>query len=412
MLRRWFAITFFVVHLVPGFSQVRSLDYFIKEGLANSPLLKDLSNQVHSNSLDSLVVKATRLPQVNFNGLISYAPVVNGFGYSEAITNGGNLVSVVNVSQPFFNKKTVEAQYSEIGLRNQSVINASRLSERDLTKTITTQYLTTCAVFSEISFEKILLIQARDEEKMLGSMVRSGLYKQTEYLSFILELQTLEFQLNDLQTQYQREFAELNLLCGIRDTSSYELVLPDLSLKISNSQNGYPFFQRYIIDSLRILNEHILIDRNYKPKIAWYTDAGVVNNDPAVIYKNLGISFGLSFSVPVFDGNQRKLNFQKLETTELTRQNYRNFFGIQYHQQLRQLNESLKRTSDLIPRLRTHLGLAESIVRQDKLLLNSGGISITDYVIALKNYLTIQSNLNQYQIRVLQIINEINYWKE
>ncbi len=412
MLRRWFAITFFVVHSVTGISQVRSLDYFIQEGLTNSPLLKDLSNQVHSNSLDSLVVKATRLPQVNFNGLISYAPVVNGFGYSEAITNGGNLVSVVNVSQPLFNKKTVEAQYSEIGLRNQSVINAARLSERDLTKAITTQYLTTCAVFSDISFEKILLTQARDEENMLGSMVRSGLYKQTEYLSFILELQTLEFQLNDLQTQYQREFSELNLLCGISDTLSYELVLPDLALKISNSQHGYPFFQRYIIDSLRILNEHILIDRNYKPKIAWYTDAGMVNNDPVVIYKNLGISFGLSFSVPVFDGNQRKLSFEKLETTELTRQNYRNFFGIQYHQQLRQLNESLKRTSDLIPRLRTHLGLAESIVRQDKLLLNSGGISITDYVIALKNYLTIQSNLNQYQIRVLQIINEINYWKE
>jgi len=412
MFCRWFVITLFAVNTLTGFSQVRSLDYFIQQGLTNSPLLKDLSNQIHSNILDSLVVKATRLPQINFNGLLSYSPVVSGFGYSEAITNGGNLVSVVNVSQQLFNKKTIETQYSTIGLENRSVINTSKISERDLKKTITAQYLTACEVFSDVSFDKILIKQSRDEEKMLGSMVQSGLYKQTEFLSFILELQTIEFQLDDLQTQYQHELSVLSLLCGISDTSSYELALPESALKISNNQGGYLFFQHFIFDSLRIQNERILIERNYKPKIAWYTDAGMVNNDPALIYKNFGMSFGLSFSVPVFDGNRRKIEVEKLKTTELTRQNYQDFFRIQYNQQLWQLKESLKRTNDLIPRLRKHLDLAESIVRQDKQLLNSGGISITDYVIALKNYVTIQANLNHYQIRVLQIINEINYWKD
>ena len=138
----------------------------------------------------------------------------------------------------------------------------------------------------------------------------------------------------------------------------------------------------------------------------------MVNNDPSVIYKNFGMSFGLSFSLPVFDGNQRKLNIEKLSNSELTRKNYREFFRIQYDQQLRQLNESLKRTSEIIPRLEKHRDLARSIVQQNKQLLNNGGISITEYIIAVKNYITIQSDLNQYKIRVLQIINEMNYWKE
>ncbi|MEI7661868.1 MAG: TolC family protein [Bacteroidota bacterium] len=412
MIRRLFIIVIFAVNTVASLSQVRTLDYFIQQGLANSPLMKDLSNQLHSNTLDSLIVGATRLPQVNYNGVLSYAPVVNGYGYSEAITNGGNFVSVVNVSQPLFNKKTVAAQYSKIGLQGTSLLNTSAITGRDLKKAITAQYLAACSVSGDITFNKVLIRQAKDEEQMLVRLVQSGLYKQTDYLSFLLEMESLEFQQNDLQTQYQRAVSDLELMCGIGDTSLVELEMPDLVIKASGNKGGSPFFQRFAIDSLRIQNDRLMTDRGYKPRISWYTDAGLVNNDPALIYKNLGLSLGLSFSVPVFDGNQRKLNIEKLKTSEVTRQNYRDFFGLQYLQQLRQLNQSLKQTGDLVPRLQKQLDLAESIIRQDKLLLNNGGISVTDYVIALKNYVAIQANLNQYRIRVLQIINEINYWKE
>ena len=412
MYHRWLLILFFIASTATCLSQDRTLDYYLQQGVANSPLMKDLANQVHSNTLDSLIVKATRLPQVNFNGTLSYAPVVNGYGYSEAITNGGNFTSLVNVSQPLFNNKTAEAQYSKIGLLNRSLVNTTALSERDLKKSITAQFLAACAVFSDLSFNQVLISQARDEERMLESMVKSGLYKQTEYLSFMLELETLEFQSNDLQTQYQHALTDLNLMCGISDTTTCKLSIPDLGPKGQARESGSIFFQRFVIDSLRIRNDLLLTDRGYKPKMGWYTDAGMVNTDPSTVYKNFGMSFGLSISVPVFDGNQRKINLEKLKTSESTRLNYRDFFRVQYLQQVHQLNLSLKQTNDLLPRLQKQLDLAESIIRQDKQLLNNGGISITDYIIALKNYIAIQSNLNQYRIRVLQIVNELNYWKD
>jgi hypothetical protein len=40
-----------------------------------------------------------------------------------------------------------------------------------------------------------------------------------------------------------------------------------------------------------------------------------------------------------------------------------------------------------------------------------GSGSITDYLIAVKNYLSVRKSLTQYEVRILQIQNEINYFK-
>jgi hypothetical protein len=98
--------------------------------------------------------------------------------------------------------------------------------------------------------------------------------------------------------------------------------------------------------------------------------------------------------------------------SEETRKGYSDFFRQQYDQQLQQLNEQLHRTIDIIPKLKHQLEMAEVIVRQDKDLLNNGSITITDYVLALKNLMIFRKNLNQYQIDALRIISEINYWEE
>ena len=82
---------------LPSFAQVNTLDFFINQGLVHSPVLKDLGNQINSNRVDSLLVKAGQKPQVSYNGLFYYAPVINGIGYSDVITNISNITSVVYV---------------------------------------------------------------------------------------------------------------------------------------------------------------------------------------------------------------------------------------------------------------------------------------------------------------------------
>jgi outer membrane protein TolC len=72
-----------------GIAQTRNLDYYLSIARSNSPLLKDYQNQAESNRVDSQLIKANYLPQVNGISANAYAPTAKGYGYDYAITNGG-----------------------------------------------------------------------------------------------------------------------------------------------------------------------------------------------------------------------------------------------------------------------------------------------------------------------------------
>jgi outer membrane protein TolC len=168
---------------------------------------------------------------------------------------------------------------------------------------------------------------------------------------------------------------------------------------------------RFFIDSLRINSEKILINRNYKPAVSWFSDAGLINNDPRVIYQNFGLSLGLNFTLPIYDGNQRKLNLQKLKSEEDIRSAYSEAFKREYNQHLQQLSDEMEETRALLPAARAQVRNAELLVSQEKELVIKGSGSITDYLIAVKNYLSVRKSLNQYEVRMLQIQNEITYYQ-
>jgi len=130
-----------VILEISSFAQVNSLDFFINQGLVHSPVLKDIGNQVNSNTVDSLLVKAGQKPQVSYNGLLYYAPVMNGIGYSEVITNISNITSVAYASQRIFNQKLIGAEYSKLGIQNQALRISSKITENDLKKAIESKNL-------------------------------------------------------------------------------------------------------------------------------------------------------------------------------------------------------------------------------------------------------------------------------
>lgn len=396
----------------PAYSQVNTLDFYINQGLTHSPLLKEISNQISSNQVDSLLIKAGQRPQVNFSAGLYYAPIINGIGYAEPITNISSISSVVGVSQRIFNQKTLEVQYSKLGIQNQSLRISSKITEHDLKKAITIQYLAACSVSNDISFNRELLASSKEEELILIKLVDKGIYRQVDYYSFLVELKTQELALNDLLIQYRNEVSALNSLCGLSDTTYSKVVLPDLKVNsIANPANS-PFFTRFITDSLKIQNEKLIVDRNYKPSVNWFSDAGLLNNIPRDIYKNFGFSIGAGLTVPIYDGHQRMLNYEKLKIAESTRSGYADYFKQQFNQQLKQLYSELKKTQEIIPGVSQQLEYAQIVVDQNKSLLNTGNISITEYVAALKNYISIKHNFSQYRIRILQIITEINYWNQ
>jgi len=395
-----------------SYSEDHSIQYYIRQGLANNPVLKDLSNQIRSNQYDSLITRATYLPQVNFNGLMMYAPVINGWGYSDVITNGQQLSGTLNVSQQIFNKKTREVNYQKIGLENRSLENSRSLSINELKKAITAQYLAAYSSVMESQFQQQILTTLMEEEKVLKIWVEKGIYRQTDYLTVKVEIIQLERNIRNLDLQYRKEFSNLNVICGISDTALYKLSLPSIEELLKQSTENSLFLRKFFIDSLKIQTEKLLIDRKYKPVVNWFSGSGLINNQPSYIYQNFGISFGMSLSLPVYDGNQRKMNYSKLRVQEETRKNYQDFFRTQNTMQLRQLKDELDNVRLLAADNEKQVEVVKMLVAQERAELNSGTLTISDYILALRNLIDATHEGIQYQIRAQYILNEINFWKQ
>jgi outer membrane protein TolC len=407
-----FHFSLFILLSIPGLTQERNLDYYLSQGIANSPELKDLSNQVRANSYDSLIARAGYLPQVNFNSSLFYAPVINGWGYSEVITNGQSLVGTVNVNQQIFNKKTREAYYQKYGYQGLSLQNSMNIGRNELFRAITAQYLAVYSAWMEGRYKKEILDTVYDTEKKVRIWVEKGIYRQTDWLLLKVEMRELERNISDLEIQFRKELSNLNIICGINDSTVYAFTLPSFTEKIDADFLNSPLFRKFVYDSLQIQNEKLLIDRKYKPSLTWFSDGGIINNEPKFLYQNFGISIGLGLTLPVYDGNQRILNYSRLRVMEETRKGYEGFFRSQYLSRISQLREELDNVKKLGKESNAQVDLVLELVRQDKVLLDIGSLPVTDYLLAMKSLIDARHNAILYQIRAQYLLNEINFLKQ
>ncbi len=404
-LKRIFAICFL---FISGMAVGQNLDFFIQQGLQNSPLLKDFQNQMSNSTLDSLLTQADQKPHVDGSAQFLFQPYTEHLGYDNAITNGGNYSALVSVSQVIFNRAVLKAKYRDVNLQKQSVANSYKITAHDLRKIITSSYLTAFADFYEMEFSNSFLKVMTQQKEILKELAEKGVYKQTDYLAFLLEIQNQELQVLQLSNQYNKDLHALRQVCGIHDTQKYVLVYPLLTKMNAVNLNNTLQMNQFRLDSLKIQNQKDLVDTKYHPTLSWFADVGFLSSDMA-LYKYPGCSVGLNLNLHLYDGNQRRLNSQKAGLLENTRSYYVETYKKQYQEQLDQLNEILTANVVLEEQLKKQQSTANELLEMLKMQLNMGNISILDLINALKNYLSVNHNLHQLQINSLQAMNEYNY---
>jgi len=407
MLKKNIIFSFFLLFYAASMAQ--TLDEFISKGIKNSPLLKDYQNRIKVTEIDSMLLKAALKPQVNANAQLMYSPDFNGYGYDNAVTNGGNYTAVIGVSQSFFNKRILNANLEAVGIEQQLIKNAGKLSEYEIKNLVTTTYLSALGDQNDISSNLSFLNLMMEEKTILKQLSDQGIYKQTDYLSFIIELESQKILAEQLKIQYDKDIHLLRQICGITDTSRVKLSTPVLIKESSGSISKSLIYMTFTIDSLKILSDKKMIDNKYRINLNWFADAGFLSSNPLNIYKNFGASAGLNIGLPVFDGHQRKLNYQKLGIQEDSRLFYKNFYISQHSEKLRQLNDELTASLSLAELLKKQEKAAGDLCNLYREQLDMGNVSITELVNAMKNHISFSSNLNQLQIHILQLINDYNY---
>ena len=393
------------------------LDFYLSEAQSNSPLLKDYRNQVLLNQLDSLRMLASFKPLVTAGTNNSYYPAFGSFGYDNAISNGGNYSAQIFVNKPLIPKRNLANQLEIISLQSSGIQANTKISQQDLNRTITAQYLTTYGDFLQIKFNQEVLELFKNEEVILKKLTQTNVYKQTEYLTFLVTLQQQELQLKRLKIQFLNDFGTLNYLCGIapennQSTQITEIPTPNIPFPQLPEVRKSIFYRPYVFDSLKIRNSDRQIDFAYKIRGNIFADGGFVSSFSMQPYYNFGVSFGFNATILLYDGRQRILQHNKNKVAELTRQNYRNFFLKQYTQQTSQLVQQLKLYENLSVEMLDQLKYSQRLIEANSRLITTGDVRIVDYLLATTNFLNAKNQITLNEINRLQIKNQLNYWNK
>jgi outer membrane protein TolC len=390
--------------------QERTLDYFLQQAKQHSPVIRDYNNQLLASKIDSQLLRASLNTQVNFINNNSYAPVIGGYGYDQAITNIANVTAIVQASRSITGKKNLTEQYRSFQLQNQALNDTIQLTEQDIIRTITDQYVTTYGDQLTANFNRQVYDLMREEDSVLKKLTQAGSYKQTDYLTFYVTMQQQELLYQQALLLYNNDYLTLHYLCGINDTTVHALGKPDLHDDAVLDIKQSVFYKRFLTDSLRLDNQRALIGFEYKPKVGVYTDAGYNSSLQVTPYKNMGISAGVNLTIPIYDGHQRRMKLNKVALAENTREANRDFFLSQHDQQVNQLRSQLHAMDGMTEKINRQISYAYTLIKANNKMLETGDVLMKDYIIAINNYLTAENLLTQHNISRLKILSQLNYW--
>lgn len=398
----------------------RRLDDFLLVARRRSPLLRENANQLGQNRIDSLVRARQNGVQVGGIGSALYYPSITNskgesvLGYDNAISNGGNYAAFAQATKPILNRFQLQNDYQIIANQGQVLRNTGRLSALDLRRSITDQFINAYAAETQLSFSRTLLAQLRQQDEMLRQLVNGGIFKQTQYLSFYLSVRTQEVTVEQNRLTYRRELGTLRALAGVADTALVSIEAPDPPTHRPLAGLLAPAQRQYTLDSLRLLLDRRAVDAYYRPKVSAVLDAGLQSSSylPVALAHSVGIGTGLQLTVPIFDGHQRQLQYQRIELSEQSRRGYRQFITEQRQQQYEQL-EGLIRVSDaLLGRIREQLRVADALVGAARQQLTTGDVVILDYLNLVTSYRTLQFSLTQAQTDQLRSRFALDYLAE
>ncbi len=404
-------IVFLAMSWFPGMTaQQQDLNYYLGQGLQNSPVLKDYQNRLRSALIDSLRLKSGQGIQVNAASINSYAPVFKGWGYDEVKTDIFQVGTMVNISKEIKGNSHLLNKYQALSLQNQSVILEGSLSEKELKKEIIARYILAYGDQKQHRVNSDVLEVLKQEEQIVKRLTEQGVLKQTEYLSLLVSLKQQELITSQSANQTRTDIETLNYICGIFDTTAVALAEPDLNLSIPAEVNRTLFYRQFVTDSLRLANIDRQINFDYRPRLSLYADGGYLSSLAYTPWKNFGLSAGLTITVPIYDGHQRKMQHDQVAISEESRAGYQQYFTGRYRQQIAMLTRQLMSNDMVGRRAREQLKYAQTLVEANRLLLNSGDIPVTDYLISVSNYLAIQTMLTENTLTRFNLINELNYW--
>ncbi|GAA5101676.1 hypothetical protein GCM10023210_41780 [Chryseobacterium ginsengisoli] len=391
-------------------AQSNTLSYFLATAQSNSPLLNDYNNQVISNKIDSLKLKATYGFIITGEGSAGYSPNVKGWGYDSALTNGQSLFAGVRVAKEFISRNNLNTRLAGINASISQVLAQKNISLQTLKKQITDQYIATYASQQQYNLSKEIIHLLNQEDVVLKKLTQSAVFKQTDYLTFKVTLQQNELTLEQQKADWQNNYSLLKYLSGIVDDTFEPVEKPSFIETLNpTSFDESMYAKAFQADSLKLKNDAKIIQYDYKPKITAFSDSGYQSSFALTPYKNFGMSVGVGVTIPIYDGHQKKMLLQQNQLSLDTRKKYLEQTQRQYQQQILQINNQMDQYDKMINTANQQITYAKTLVEANAKQLPTGDVRMVDFILSINNLLSLKGNIIQYNTTLFNLKNQMQY---
>jgi outer membrane protein TolC len=414
-----------ILHHQPLSAQ-HDLNYYIATAQQNSPLIKDNGNLVSANQFEAERLRALYTkPQLSATAAYSFAPILsndNGrtrldlnsvgaekyVGYDIASSNGGTYQALLNLIQPLFSEQRLKTTQEQLVVGSQILQNNAKLTAHDLEKIVTDQYILCLQDYKLANYTEGMVKLLLEQRDLFRKLVESSIYKQSDLSLLNIEYQNFLAQLAQIKANTRRDFFDLNILCGINDTTYLPLLNAELILNGRLENSAY--LQKYRLDSLNLATQQKIFELKYKPQLSWFANAGLNGVYVPNFYRRFGLSAGLNLSYTFYDGHQKEINQDRITVLQKSISAYRENF----------LSQNSVRKTKILNELQSYterLAIAEQQLKDYDVLINaykreiiSGQLTIVNYLNTLKNRALVQRDYTLLSSQQQLLINAYNYW--
>ncbi len=415
-----FLFTFLSINL---FAQ-NNLEFYLNRAYEYSPALNEIKNLESVNKLQNELnysqnsafqtyLSANYLFAPFFNDkkiIVSVNPDPNAIGYDVGITNGGLYSAQLNIEKNIFNGGLTNALENQIGIQQKQYKFNYELEKRNLQKQITDQYLTSYRSLMFYHLTKEILQNVEDQLNITGELVEKGYANSQSYLLLKIELQSQKMALKENFQQYKNDLLQLNSLCGIKDTQT--VFIDSVSITMNDLKTNFRFLERFNLDSSATANQQILFETKYQPQVKIFFNTGLNAMELNRIQRKFGLSAGIDFQLPIFDGGQKNITRQQNEILLSSINNYKQYAATNIENQKQAVLSSINLIQNNLVSINTQLNDYNELIRISKMQLNVGDISMIEYLSILKNYIDLRKLKIDKEINLQLEINNFNYWNE
>lgn len=405
----------------------RSLHYYIETAKENSPLIADYRNQteIEQAELERLKAMYTH-SRLELNGDYLFVPIISKDGGRAAFKwnarsatdyygydlqeSSGSFHAGATWTHPLWGRSSYKVAQEQAKINTDMANNRIRMEEHQLERSVTEQYLLCLLDKAQIDFTDSVGTVIGRRIEIVQKLVENGLSKQSDLNLLMIEREANAELHTAARQDYHSHLMDLNLLCGIADTT--DVTLSDINLPVRLRSDGEPslFTEQFRLDSLNAATTLRFFNLQYKPKLDLFVNGGLQVGDFSGWYRHFGLSAGVTFSWTIFDGRQKRQKERQVVWQQNTLRIYKENSEYQRNMRIKQCLSELGKYDERERVLDNQLAGYESVLSDYGREMDAGQVSVLDYITVLRNKIQTEKDRLLLRTNKQLVIAAYNYW--